>query len=102
MAGESQILEVTAGDAAGQKPTGKVILVDSSGRSLVVANGARVGGTSMAYYGACTTRATLRAEVGTGGAIGSTYQSSAGKLYLKVAAAGADTDWQRVTTTAAD
>lgn len=54
------------------------------------------------YVGAQTTRDTVRAEVGTGGAIGSIYLSSAGKIYLKVANAGATTDWQRVTTTAAD
>jgi hypothetical protein len=102
MSGESSVFEVTAGTAAGEKPTAKVLLVDSAGRSLVAANGLRAGGTAMVYYGAQTTRDTVRAEVGTGGAIGSIYLSSAGKIYLKVAAAGATADWQKVTATAAD
>lgn len=54
------------------------------------------------YTGAETTRDAVRAAVGTQGAIGSLYCSSAGKMYLKVAAGDATTDWQRVTTTAAD
>jgi len=54
------------------------------------------------FHGDKTTRATLRAEVGTAGAEGSLYLSSAGKLYVKAAAAGADTDWEKVTQTAAD
>lgn len=54
------------------------------------------------YTGSATTRAAVRAQAGTQGAVGSAYFSSAGKQYTKVAAAGADTDWQRVTTTAAD
>ncbi len=54
------------------------------------------------YTGSATTRAAVRSQAGTQGAIGSVYLSSAGKMYVKVAAAAADTDWQRVTTTAAD
>ena len=54
------------------------------------------------YAGHCTTRATLRAQVGTSPAIGSLYLSSQGKLYVKVAVAGADADWEKVTQTAAD
>lgn len=54
------------------------------------------------YSGAQTTRDTVRAEVGLGGAIGSIYMSSAGKQYVKVANADATADWERVTTSAAD
>lgn len=59
------------------------------------------------FTGAATTRAALRAEVDAkispaNVAIGSPYFSTAGKMYLKVANAGADTDWERVTTSAAD
>lgn len=34
--------------------------------------------------------------------IGSIYLSTTGVVYVRVAAAGAATDWQKVTTTAAD
>ena len=54
------------------------------------------------YSGTQTTRNAVRTEVGTQGAVGSVYLSTAGKMYLKVAVGGADTDWQRVTTTVAD
>lgn len=59
------------------------------------------------FNGSNTTRATVRAEVDAlvahaSVAIGSVYFSSAGKIYLKVADAVADTDWQRVTTSAVD
>ncbi len=59
------------------------------------------------FTGSATTRAALRAEVDAkiapaNVAIGSPYFSTAGKMYLKVANAGADTDWERVTTSAAD
>lgn len=54
------------------------------------------------YVGAQTTRAGVRGEVGNTPVVGSAYLSSAGKMYLKVANAAATTDWQRVTTTAAD
>ena len=53
-------------------------------------------------HGDKTTRATVLAEVPSEYAVGSLYLSSAGKLYVKVAIAGAATDWQKVTTTAAD
>jgi hypothetical protein len=77
---------------------------------IVDANGVKVGGHAFArmqngaciYFGSQTTRDAVRAEVGTGGAIGSFYASSARKMYLKVANAGATTDWQLVTATAAD
>ena len=62
----------------------------------------RLGGKQEIYWGAATTRNAVRTQVSTQGSIGSLYLSSAGKLYLKVAIAGADTDWERVTTTAAD
>jgi hypothetical protein len=58
--------------------------------------------TARVYSGAQTTRATVRAEVGLAGAIGSLYLSSAGKVYMKVANANATTDWQKITATAAD
>jgi len=77
---------------------------------IVDANGVKVGGHAFArmqngavlYFGAQTTRDTVRTEVGLGGTVGSLYLSSAGKLYLKVANANATTDWQLVTATAAD
>ena len=55
--------------------------------------------------GAQTTRATVLAEMDDGfnnPPIGSIYLSTAGKAYLRVAKAGAATDFQKVTTTAAD
>jgi hypothetical protein len=67
-----------------------------NGDQLILANGARI------YSGAQTTRDGVRGEVGTGGSIGSIYLSSAGKMYLKVANANATTDWEKVTTSAAD
>ena len=51
---------------------------------------------------ALTTRDTVRAACGSEYAIGSIYLSTAWKIYLKVANAGATTDWQLVTATAAD
>ena len=61
--------------------------------------------TAQVRCGSNTTRATVLAECDDGfnnPPIGSLYLSSAGKAYLRVAAAGAATDWQKVTTTAAD
>jgi hypothetical protein len=52
--------------------------------------------------GSKTTRATVLAEFPNDVAIGSLYLSQAGKLYVKVANAGAATDWEVVTQTAAD
>lgn len=102
MANESQVLAVSTSGAAGRLPTGTVALVNASGVAIHGATSQLVAGTTYLYTGACTTRDTVRAEVGTGGAVGSLYLSTAGKLYLKVAAAGATTDWQKVTATAAD
>ena len=63
----------------------------------------RLGGSQEFYTGTAATRNAVRTQVGTQGSIGSMYfSSSAGKLYLKVAIAGADTDWQLVTSSAAD
>lgn len=59
-------------------------------------------GGACLYSGAQTTRNGVRGEVGTAGAIGSLYLSTAGKLYLKVANAGAEADWEKVTSSAAD
>lgn len=52
--------------------------------------------------GVAATRQAVFNQVGTQGSIGSLYCSSGAKLYVKVANAGANTDWQVVTTTAAD
>ena len=49
-----------------------------------------------------TTRLAVYTEVPSDFSIGSIYMSTAGKIYLKVANAGANTDWQKVTTSAAD
>jgi len=54
------------------------------------------------FYGTNTTRAAVLAEVDSSCAVGSLYVSTAGKLYIKVNTAGAATDWQKVTSTAAD
>lgn len=61
-----------------------------------------LNGNVAIYTGSATTRTDVRAQVGSSGANGSTYLSTAGKMYIKVNIAGADTDWQKVTTTAAD
>lgn len=53
------------------------------------------------YFGSNTTRATVLAEYPLA-KVGSLYASTAGKLYLRVAVAGAETDWQKVTASAAD
>ena len=88
MANESEILAIDAGPA-GKTATGTVALVNTAGLQLV-------------FQGASTTRAAVFAECGAAAAIGAIYLSSAGKQYVKVANAAASTDWQRVTTTAAD
>ena len=71
---------------------------DSAGN--VVATGKLT--SSILLYGSASTRADVRADGGDSAPIGAQYNSSAGKMYLKVANAAADTDWQRVTTTAVD
>ena len=55
------------------------------------------------FTGSATTRAAVNTQVGIAGSNGSVYLSTAGKMYLRVNGTGvATTDWQRVTTTAAD
>lgn len=78
---------------------GSTIPVEAYINTLVNSN--NPPGTSK-FIGAQTTRSGVYGEVTPFAAIGSTYHSTAGKIYLKVANAGASTDWQRVTTTAAD
>lgn len=87
MANESQVLVLGVG-GTDKLPTGVAALVNSAGLGLY-------------FTGACTTRDTVRAEA-TNAAIGAIYASSAGKIYQKVANAGATADWVKVTATAAD
>lgn len=101
MSNESQVLRVTTDGPAGKVVTGTVSLVNAAGASIHTSSSLVAGG-AMIYTGAQTTRDTVRSEVGTAGAIGSIYLSSAGKIYLKVANAGATADWAKVTTSAAD
>jgi len=83
--------------------TGWNVGLDMNGATIVVTGGQiRFSNGAIISVGVQTTRNAVRSEVGTAGAIGSYYFSSAGKAYLKVATGGADTDWERVTTTAAD
>ena len=57
----------------------------------------------MIFTGNATTRVAVNTQVGTAGSNGSIYLSTAGKMYLRVDGTGvANTDWQRVTTTAVD
>lgn len=60
------------------------------------------GGYPTIFAGSQTTRAGVLAEVPSNCAIGSQYNSDAGKIYVKVANAAAAADWELVTTTAAD
>lgn len=87
MANESQVLVIGASGSY-KVPTGAVALVNSAGLGLF-------------FTGASTTRDTVRAEA-TNAAIGAIYASSAGKIYQKIANAGATADWVKVTATAAD
>ncbi len=60
------------------------------------------------FTGTATTREQVRVDVSdrldnmNECSIGSVYFSTAGKMYIKVANTHADTDWQKVTSTAAD
>lgn len=101
MSNESQVLRVVAG-TTDKRPTADVALINSAGAPLFGSTSLAVAGTAMIYTGAQTTRDTVRTEVGTSGAIGSLYLSTAGKIYLKVANADATADWAKVTTSAAD
>lgn len=76
--------------------------VDAWINPLVSANAGNTGPGMSVFAGAQTTRLGVLNEVVSTAAIGSIYMSTAGKMYVKVANAGANTDWQRVTTTAAD
>lgn len=63
-------------------------------------------GNAKLVSGSATTRAGVLAEcpadIPDSFGIGTVYLSTAGKMYLRVAAAGAETDFEKVTTTAAD
>lgn len=87
MANEANVLALGVG-GTDKRPTGTVALVNEAGLGLI-------------FTGARTTRDTVRAEA-TNAAIGAVYLSSAGKIYQKVANAGATADWVRVTATAVD
>lgn len=69
-------------------------------------SGIALKGTSnvVILKGTATTRSGLRTEISDGSAIanGSIFLSTAGKMYLKVNNANAATDWEKVTTSAAD
>lgn len=82
--------------------TGFNYVIDANGTDSPTHAFVRMQNGAIIYFGTQTTRNAVRTEVGTGGAIGSFYVSTAGKMYLKVATGGADTDWERVTTSAAD
>lgn len=81
---------------------GSTVPVQAYINTLVSANAGNTGPGVSIFAGAQTTRAGVYGEVTPIAAIGSIYMSTAGKQYVKVANAGASTDWQRVTTTAAD
>lgn len=73
----------------------------------MIADQIRLGdGTVTVVTGKATTRAQVLAQCPASSpdnvGIGSLYLSSAGKMYVRVAAAGAATDWEKVTSTAAD
>lgn len=87
MANESSVLTIGVG-GTDKAATGAVALVNEAGQQLF-------------FTGAKTTRDTVRAEA-TNAAIGAIYVSSAGKIYQKIANAGATADWVKVTATAAD
>ncbi len=53
------------------------------------------------YFGGETSRADVLA-VTAGASVGSMYFSTAGKAYIKTASQGSETDWQKVTASAAD
>lgn len=65
-------------------------------------DGVRIGSNTYIFTGAATTRAGVRAQVGETPGVGSLYLGTAAHSYIKVASAGADTDWERITTTASD
>ena len=60
---------------------------------IITSSGAKV------FTGSAANETAVYAAVGTDGATGSIYLSTAGGLYVQVANAGADADWEKVTTT---
>jgi hypothetical protein len=54
------------------------------------------------FSGAATTETAVYAEVGSVDATGSIYLSTGGELFVQVANAGAEADWETVTTTSVD
>jgi len=82
--------------------TSGISVGNSIANAIVSSTNFALNGNVAIYAGSATTRTAVRSQVGTGGENGSVYLSTAGKMYLKVNIAGADTDWQKVTTTAAD
>lgn len=69
---------------------------------LSVTNRSLAAGAAVIIAGTATTRAAVLAQLPDDAGIGSLYLSSAGKIYLRVAAAGAAADIELVTTSAAD
>ena len=61
----------------------------------------RLSGNTHVISGSATTRQAVETAF-PAAPIGSVYVSSGGKIYLKLTDAGANTDWQLVTTSAAD
>jgi hypothetical protein len=86
--------------------SGIAVVVDSG---AVVAAGIRISGSPVCqmllssgakvFTGSAANETAVYAEVGTVDATGSIYISTAGGLYVQVADAGADADWQKVTST---
>ena len=69
-------------------PSGGTMVSD-----IITSSGAKV------FTGSAANETAVYAAVGTDGATGSIYLSTAGGLYVQVANAGADADWEKVTTT---
>jgi len=69
-------------------PSGGTMVSD-----IITSSGAKV------FTGSAANESAVYAAVGTDGATGSIYLSTAGGLYVQVANAGADADWEKVTTT---
>ena len=82
--------------------TSNLSIGNTTSNASVNSTSITLNGNVAIYAGSATTRNAVRTQVGTSGANGSIYLSTVGKMYLKVNIAGADTDWQKVTTTAAD
>jgi hypothetical protein len=89
---------VLRGQTGADPVFGAVVLTTDVTGVLPIANG---GSNGQIVAGAAVTRAAVLAAFPTV-PIGSIYMSTGGKVYIKVANAGAATDWQLVTATAAD